>query len=135
MKRVISILVIAAFLVAPAFVGAQQAKPATPAAPVAPAAPAATVAPAAPAATAAPAKAAEVTVKKVEPVTLTGVVEAVKDDKGKVTGYALKTDTETLGMKGEKIAAMLGKKIEATGIVATIKDKKVLTVTKMKEVD
>jgi len=30
---------------------------------------------------------------------------------------------------------MLGKKIEATGIVATIKDKKFLTVTKMKEVD
>ena len=113
MKRVISILVIAAFLVAPAFVGAQQAKPATPA----------TLA-----------KAAKVTAKKVETVTLTGVVEAVKDAKGKVTGYALKTDTETLGMKGEKIAAMLGKKIEATGIVATIKDKKVLTVTKMKEV-
>ncbi len=69
-----------------------------------------------------------------EPVTLTGVVEEVKDAKGKVTGYALKTETETCGMKGEKIAAMLGKKVEATGTIATVQDKKVLTVTKMKEV-
>jgi cytoskeletal protein RodZ len=140
MKRVVSILVIAAFLAAPMLVSAQQAKPAAPAAPAAaPAAPA--VAPAAPAAPApapaAPAKpaTAKKATKKAETVTVVGMVEEVKDKKGKVTGYTLKTDTDTYSVaKGKKVAAMVGKKVEATGTVSTAKSgKKVLTVKQMKE--
>ena len=137
MKRVVSILVIAAFLAAPMLVAAQQAKPAAPAAPAAaPAAPA--VAPAAPApapaAPAAPATAKKAT-KKPETVTVVGMVDEVKDKKGKVTGYTLKTDTDTYSVaKGKKVAAMVGKKVEATGTVSTAKGgKKVLTVKQMKE--
>jgi hypothetical protein len=141
MKRVVSILVIAAFLAAPMLVAAQQAKPATPAAPAAPAAaPAApAVAPAAPAApAAAPAAPAKPAAAKTAPakkaVTVVGMVDEVKNKKGEVTGYTLKTDTETYSVaKGKKVAAMVGKKVEATGTVATVKGKKVLTVKQMKE--
>jgi pyruvate dehydrogenase E2 component (dihydrolipoamide acetyltransferase) len=139
MKRVVSILVIAAFLAAPMLVAAQQAKPAAPAAPAAPtAAPAApAAAPAAPAAAPAkpaePAKAKKATAKA-ETVTVTGMVDVVKDKKGKVTGYTLKTDTETYGLKGKSVKAMVGKKVEATGTVATAKGgKKTLTVKQVKE--
>jgi 2-oxoglutarate dehydrogenase E2 component (dihydrolipoamide succinyltransferase) len=122
MKRVVSILVIAAFLAAPMLVAAQQAQPAAPAAPAA-----APAKPAEPAAKKAPAK-------KAETVTVTGMVEQVKDKKGKVTGYALKSDTETYGLKGKSVKAMVGKKVEATGTVATAKGgKKVLTVKQVKE--
>jgi len=122
MKRVVSILVIAAFLAAPMLVAAQQAQPAAPAAPAA-----APAKPAEPAAKKAPAK-------KAETVTVTGMVDAVKDKKGKVTGYTLKTDTETYMLKGKKVSAMVGKTVEATGTVATAKGgKKVLTVSKVKE--
>jgi hypothetical protein len=140
MKRVVSILVIAAFLAAPMLVAAQQAKPAAPAAPAAPtAAPAApAAAPAAPAAAPAkpaePAKAKKAPAKKAETVTVTGMVEEMKDKKGKVTGYALKTDTETYGLKGKSVKAMVGKKVEATGTVASAKGgKKILTVKQVKE--
>jgi len=128
MKRVVSILVIAAFLAAPMLVAAQQAQPAAPAAPaVAPAKPAE------PAAPAAPAKAKKATAKA-ETVTVTGMVDVVKDKKGKVTGYALKSDTETYGLKGKSVKAMVGKKVEAAGTVATAKGgKKVLTVKQVKE--
>jgi hypothetical protein len=135
MKRVVSILVIAAFLAAPMLVAAQQAKPAAPAAPAAPAvAPAAPAAPAAaPAKPAEPAKAKK-TMKKAETVTVTGMVDEMKDKKGKVTGYTLKTDTETYMLKGKKVAGMMGKKVEATGTVSTAKGgKKVLTVKQVKE--
>jgi hypothetical protein len=136
MKRVVSILVIAAFLAAPMLAAAQQAKPAAPAAPAAPAvAPAAqAAAPAAPAAPAEPAKAKKASAKKAETMTVTGMVEAMKDKKGKVTGYTLATDTETYMLKGKKISAMVGKKVEATGTVSTAKGgKKTLTVKQMKE--
>ena len=136
MKRVVSILVIAAFLAAPMLVAAQQAKPAAPAAPaVAPAAPAAApAAPAAPAKPAEPAKAKQAPAKKAETVTVVGTVEEVKDKKGKVAGYVLKSDTETYGLKGKSVKAMVGKKAEATGTVATAKGgKKVLTVKQVKE--
>jgi len=128
MKRVVSILVIAAFLAAPMLVAAQQAQPAAPAAPaVAPAKPAE------PAAPAAPAKAKKATAKA-ETVTVTGMVDVVKDKKGKVIGYALKSDTETYGLKGKSVKAMVGKKVEATGTVSTAKGgKKVLTVKQVKE--
>ena len=135
MKRVVSILVIAAFLAAPMLVAAQQAQPAAPAAPaVAPAKPAEPAASAAPAKPAEPAKAKKAPAKKAETVTVTGMVEQVKDKKGKVTGYALKSDTETYGLKGKSVKAMVGKKVEATGTVATAKGgKKVLTVKQVKE--
>jgi 2-oxoglutarate dehydrogenase E2 component (dihydrolipoamide succinyltransferase) len=128
MKRVVSILVIAAFLAAPMLVAAQQAQPAAPAAPaVAPAKPAE------PAAPAAPAKAKKATAKA-ETVTVTGMVDVVKDKKGKVTGYVLKSDTETYGLKGKSVKAMVGKKVDATGTVSTAKGgKKVLTVKQVKE--
>jgi hypothetical protein len=38
---------------------------------------------------------------------------------GKVTGYTLKTDTETYTLKGKKLSAMAGQKVEATGTVST----------------
>ena len=136
MKRVVSILVIAAFLAAPMLVAAQQAQQGAPpkssgaggvpavestapqVAPAAPAQPAAKKAPA----------------KKAETVTMTGMVDVVKDKKGKVTGYVLKSDTETYGLKGKSVKAMVGKKVEATGTVATAKGgKKVLTVKQVKE--
>jgi len=128
MKRVVSILVIAAFLAAPMLVAAQQAQPAAPAAPaVAPAKPAE------PAAPAAPAKAKKATAKA-ETVTVTGMVDVVKDKKGKVTGYVLKSDTETYGLKGKSVKAMVGKKVDASGTVSTAKGgKKVLTVKQVKE--
>jgi hypothetical protein len=113
---------------------AQQAKPAAPAAPAAPA-----VAPAAPAEPAAPAKPAEPAAPKAKKApakkaeTVTGMVEVVKDKKGKVTGYTLKTDTETYVLKGKGVKAMVGKKVDATGTVATVKGKKVLTASKIKE--
>ena len=143
MKRVVSILVIAAFLAAPMLVAAQQGAPpkssgaggvppAESTAPkAAPAAPAAAPAPAAPAAPAAAKKAPA----KAETVTVTGMVDATKDKKGKVTGYTLKTDTDTYSVaKGKKVAAMVGKKVEATGTVSTAKGgKKTLTVKQMKE--
>ena len=135
MKRVVCLLVIAAFLAAPMLAAAQQAKPAEPAKPAAPA-----VAPAAPApAPAAPAKPAEPAAPKAKKApakkaeTVTGTVEETKDKKGKVTGYTLKTDTETYGLKGKGVKAMVGKKVEATGTVATVKGKKVLTASKIKE--
>jgi len=133
MKRVVSILVIAAFLAAPMLVAAQQAKPAAPDAPaVAPAAPAAPAA--APAKPAEPAKAKKAPAKKAETVTVVGTVEEVKDKKGKVAGYVLKSDTETYGLKGKSVKAMVGKKVEAAGTVATAKGgKKVLTVKQVKE--
>jgi hypothetical protein len=54
---------------------------------------------------------------------------------GKVTGYTLKTDTETYTLKGKKVSAMAGKKVEATGTVSTTKGgKKVLTLKQIKEV-
>ncbi len=131
MKRVVCVLVMAAFLAAPMLAAAQQAKPAEPA----PAAPAVT--PAAPAAPAAPAKPAEPAKPAKKPtaktVTMTGTVDEVKSSKGKVTGYTLKTDTETYGLKGKGVKAMVGKKVEATGTVATVKGKKVLTASKIKE--
>jgi Ni/Co efflux regulator RcnB len=128
MKRVVSILVIAAFLAAPMLVAAQQAQPAAPAAPaVAPAKPAEPTAPAA------PAKAKKATAKA-ETVTVTGMVDVVKDKKGKVTGYVLKSDTETYALKGKSVKAMVGKKVDATGTVSTAKGgKKVLTVKQVKE--
>ncbi|MBP1725623.1 MAG: hypothetical protein H6Q51_921 [Deltaproteobacteria bacterium] len=128
MKRVVSILVIAAFLAAPMLVAAQQAQPAAPAAPaVAPAKPAE------PAAPAAPAKAKKATAKA-ETVTVTGMVDVVKDKKGKVTGYVLKSDTETYALKGKSVKAMVGKKVDATGTVSTAKGgKKVLTVKQVNE--
>ena len=131
MKRVVSLLVIAAFLAAPMLVAAQQAPPAAPAAPAAPA-----VTPAAPAAPAAPAKPAAPAAKKApakKAETITGTVDETKDKRGKVTGYTLKTDTETYGLKGKGVKAMVGKKVEATGTVATVKGKKVLTASKIKE--
>jgi hypothetical protein len=134
MKRVACVLVIAAFLAAPMLAAAQQAKPAAPAAPAAPA-----VAPAAPAEPAAPAKPAEPAAPKAKKApakkaeTVTGMVEVVKDKKGKVTGYTLKTDTETYVLKGKGVKAMVGKKVDATGTVATVKGKKVLTASKIKE--
>jgi hypothetical protein len=137
MKRVVSILVIAAFLAAPTLVAAQQAQqvpsPKSSGAAGAPAvestAPA--VAPAAPAQPAAK----KAPVKKAEAVTMTGMVDTFKDKHGKVTGYTLKTDTETYMLKGKKLSAMVGKKVEATGTVATAKGgKKVLTVKQVKEV-
>ncbi|MGE5311952.1 MAG: hypothetical protein ACM3MN_09435, partial [Nitrospirota bacterium] len=119
---------IAAFLAAPMLVAAQQAQPAAPAAPaVAPAKPAE------PAAPAAPAKAKKATAKA-ETVTVTGMVDVVKDKKGKVTGYVLKNDTETYALKGKSVKAMVGKKVDATGTVSTAKGgKKVLTVKQVKE--
>ena len=104
MKRVVSILVIAAFLAAPMLVAAQQAKKAS--------------------------------TKKAETVTVVGMVDEVKNKKGQVTGYTLTTDTDTYSVaKGKKIAAMVGKKVEATGTVATAKGgKKTLTVKQVKEV-
>jgi len=142
MKRVVSILVIAAFLAAPMLVAAQQGAPpkssgaggvppAESTAPkAAPAAPAAAPAPAAPAAPAAAKKAPA----KAETVTVTGMVDATKDKKGKVTGYTLKTDTDTYSLKGKSVKAMVGKKVEATGTVATGKGgKKTLTVKQVKE--
>jgi hypothetical protein len=136
MKKVVSFLVIAAFLAAPVLAAAQQAKPAEPAKPAAPAvAPAPAAAPAAPAEPAKPA-AKKAPAKKPETVTVTGTVEEVKSSKGKVTGYTIKTDTETYSVsaKNKKVAALLGKKVEATGTVATAKGgKKVLTVKKVKE--
>jgi hypothetical protein len=133
MKRVVSILVIAAFLAAPMLVAAQQgAPPKSSGAGGAPAVeqpvPATAPAPApAPAAKKAPAK-------KAETMTVTGMVEVTKDKKGKVTGHVLKTDTETYILHGKKLAAMVGKKVEVTGTVSTAKGgKKVLTVKQMKE--
>jgi hypothetical protein len=84
-------------------------------------------APAQPAAKKAPAK-------KAETVTVTGMVDVVKDKKGKVTGYVLKSDTETYALKGKSVKAMVGKKVDATGTVSTAKGgKKVLTVKQVKE--
>ena len=136
MRKVVSILVIAAFLAAPMLVAAQQAQQGAPPKssgaggvpaveqPVPATAPAA---PAQPAAKKAPAK-------KAETMTVTGMVEATKDKKGKVTGYTLKTDTETYTLKAKKAASMVGKKVEATGTVSTAKSgKKTLTVKQMKE--
>jgi hypothetical protein len=103
---------------------AQQAKPAEPAPAVAPAAP---EKPAEPAAKKAPAK-------KAETVTVTGVLEAMKNKKGKVIGHELKTETETYSLKGKGIkAAMVGKKVEVTGKESTVKGKKVLTIKHIKE--
>jgi hypothetical protein len=87
---------------------------------------------AAPAKPAEPAKAKKATAKKPESMTVVGTVEEVK--KGKATSYVLKTDTETYGLKGKSVKAMVGKKVEATGTVATVKGgKKVLTVKQVKE--
>jgi len=63
------------------------------------------------------------------------MVDEVKNKKGQVTAYTIKTDTETYSVaKGKKIAAMVGKKVEATGTVSTAKGgKKVLTVKQVKE--
>jgi hypothetical protein len=128
MKRVACLLVIAAFLAAPMLAVAQQAKPAAPAPAAAPAAPAFAPAKAAePAAKKAPAK-------KAETVTVTGMLEAVKNKKGKVVGHDLKTETETYTLKGKGIkAAMVGKKVEVTGTESTVKGKKVLTIKHIKE--
>jgi 2-oxoglutarate decarboxylase len=129
MKRVACLLVIAAFLAAPMLAVAQQAKPAAPAPAAAPAAPAAP----------APAKAAEpaakkAPAKKAETVTVTGMLEAVKNKKGKVVGHDLKTETETYTLKGKGIkAAMVGKKVEVTGTESTVKGKKVLTIKHIEE--
>ena len=142
MKKVVSILVIAAFLAAPMLVAAQQAQQAAPpkssGAGGAPAVetPAPVTAPAPAAAPAAPAKpaAAKKAPAKAETVTVTGMVDAAKDKKGKVIGYTLKSDTETYMLKGKKVSAMVGKKVEATGTVSTAKGgKKTLTVKQMKE--
>jgi hypothetical protein len=94
------------------------------------------VTPTAPAPAAAPAKpaAAKKAPAKAETVTVTGMVDAAKDKKGKVIGYTLKSDTETYMLKGKKVSAMVGKKVEATGTVSTAKGgKKTLTVKQMKE--
>jgi hypothetical protein len=99
-----------------------------------PPAPAPAVAPAAPAKAAEPA-AKKAPAKKAEIVMVTGVVEVVKSEKGKVVGHELKTDTETYTLKGKGIKAVLvGKKVEVTGTESTIKGKKVLTVKHVKEV-
>jgi hypothetical protein len=129
MKKIACLLVIAAFLATPMFVGAQQSQPAAPA--VTPAAPAAPAAPATPAEPAAK----QGSMKKAKTVTVTGMVEVVKNKKGKVVGHELKTDTETYVLKGKGIkAAMVGKKVEVTGTESTAKGKKVLTVKHVKEV-
>jgi Ni/Co efflux regulator RcnB len=134
MKRVVSILVIAAFLAAPMLVAAQQAPSGkSSGAGGVPSVESTAPNPTAPA-PAEPAKAQKATAKKAETVTATGMVEAVKGKKGKVTGYNLVTDTETYMLKGKKVSAMVGKKVEATGTVSTAKGgKKVLTVKQVKE--
>lgn len=125
MKRIFSIVVIVAFLAAPVLAAAQQAQPATTAAPTA-----------APAKPAEPAKATKAPAQKAG-TTVSGTVVELKDSKGKVSGYGIQTDTETYRVKGDKagkqLASMVGKKVEATGTVATVKGKKVLTASKIKE--
>jgi hypothetical protein len=115
-RRGVFILVIAAFLAAPMLGTAQQAQPnyrSGGAGGVPP----------------------QQAVKQAKSVTVTGMVEAVKSKKGKVAGYALKTDSETYMLKGKKVSAMVGKKVEATGTVATAAGgKKTLTVKQVKEV-
>jgi hypothetical protein len=141
-RKKIRVLVYAtSFLFVPlAGMAMAQTKPPAPAPAVAPAAPAKAAEPAAKKAPAAPAKAAEpaakkAPAKKAEIVMVTGVVEVVKSEKGKVVGHELKTDTETYTLKGKGIKAVLvGKKVEVTGTESTIKGKKVLTVKHVKEV-
>lgn len=141
MKRVFSIVVIAAFLAAPMLAAAQQAQPAAPAAPAPAAAPAK------------PAEPAKVTKAQAEKTgtTVTGTVVELKNSKGKVSGHGIQTDTETYRVKadkaGKQLAGMVGKKVEATGTVAPLKPKyaktkgiapreplKELTVKQIKEV-
>jgi hypothetical protein len=130
MKGFVSILVIAAFLAAPMLATAQQTQPSYKSGGAGGVPPVEQVTP-----PPGPLKPLQPAFQEAKSVTLTGMVEAVKSKKGKVTGYALKTDSETYMLKGKKVSAMVGKKVEATGTVATAEGgKKTLTVKQVKEV-
>jgi hypothetical protein len=129
-RRGVFILVIAAFLAAPMLGTAQQAQPNYRSGGAGGVPPIEQVTP-----PPVPIEPPQQAVKQAKSVTVTGMVEAVKSKKGKVAGYALKTDSETYMLKGKKVSAMVGKKVEATGTVATAAGgKKTLTVKQVKEV-
>jgi hypothetical protein len=90
-----------------------------------------------PAAKAAPAKKTAMK-KTAKEMTISGMISAEKNKKGKVVSYSIDTEGGEHYMisksgKGMALRKMVGKKVEATGAVSEGKGKKTITVKVFKE--